>query len=297
MEEKKLEAYLQRLNMAMGKISVGEKAEIITEIKSHIIEAKENDPDASLEKVLASFGEPEIVANRYLRERGLKPVSAPRYPILKWVTIGFLGTGALFLLSLVLLIWKFTPLIDVNEEKGKVALLGGLISIDKSEESVKFGDTTFKGKAESFEGKVDLQGDDIEIEFGTGTYKVYPYFDKEVKWKCKVADAKKIKIEQTPSLKMNFKDTDGSICKISIPPGVNVKLKGQTGHVQIDKPKYNLDLELQTGNVTIYLDDEVPYEFDVQIQTGKAPTGLVNSMDPEAFKIKASVQTGLIEID
>src|SRR5580692_7021999 len=85
----KLEDYLRALDKTLGPISTSERAEIVTEIKSHVLEAQKR--GQSIEDVLKSMGEPEQVANRYLLEHGLTPAKAPKRPIVKWLVIGFLG--------------------------------------------------------------------------------------------------------------------------------------------------------------------------------------------------------------
>ena len=62
----KLERYLGKLDNGLGSIPVSEKAEIITEMKSHILDAHAKDDSKKLEDILAAIGEPEFVANRYL---------------------------------------------------------------------------------------------------------------------------------------------------------------------------------------------------------------------------------------
>ena len=96
----KLENYLLQLDKCLSQIAISERAEIISEIKSHVEDAMENNPERNMSEILGGFGEPEIAANRYLTERGLKPHKAPKRPILKWLTVGFLGTfGFICLIS------------------------------------------------------------------------------------------------------------------------------------------------------------------------------------------------------
>ena len=107
--ERTLNDYLRRLEKTLGPISVADKAEIILEIKSHIEEAQTS--GTPLKDVLSSLGEPETVANRYLLERGLRVQRAPRHPILKWLTIGFLGSVGMVILAVLVLVWKFSPIV------------------------------------------------------------------------------------------------------------------------------------------------------------------------------------------
>lgn len=130
MEDKKaLDNYLARLEKCLGPISITERSEIVVEIKSHIEDTLEAHAEETLDSVLKSLGEPEIVANKYLLERGLRPQKPPRSPMIKWLTIGFLGTLTLSLVFFIALVSSFTPLVEVNGKDGKVSILGGSLSI------------------------------------------------------------------------------------------------------------------------------------------------------------------------
>jgi uncharacterized membrane protein len=73
----RLEGYLAKLETVLGPFSASDRAEIIMEIKSHVLAALDRDPNASMDSILAALGEPETVANRYLMERGMKPTKPP----------------------------------------------------------------------------------------------------------------------------------------------------------------------------------------------------------------------------
>src|SRR5689334_74559 len=118
--EPKLEAYLNALDKSLVQIPVSDRAEIIMEIKSHILDSQAKAPDISLTSILDSLGEPETVANHYLLERGLKVSKPPKTPMVKWLTIGFLGTLSILIIFLLLLVWKFTPIISVDDENDRV---------------------------------------------------------------------------------------------------------------------------------------------------------------------------------
>lgn len=136
----KLESYLSDLDKALTQLPLSDRADIIIEIKSHVIQAQEKNPDDTLETILASLGDPKTVANRYLQERGITPITqaapvkAPptmmwlAYSI-KWLVIGFISFVALIILVVALVIWRFTPLVSVDDTHNKVSLGGGIINV------------------------------------------------------------------------------------------------------------------------------------------------------------------------
>src|SRR3990167_8860664 len=117
--EPKLEAYLSELDKYLGQISVSDRADIIIEIKSHVLDAQSKNPTQDIEVILNSMGDPESVAKRYLQERGLQAGIAAKTSSLsmmwlpaaiKWLVIGFLGFISIIVIVVALLIWRFTPL-------------------------------------------------------------------------------------------------------------------------------------------------------------------------------------------
>src|SRR5215217_1399531 len=97
-DEQKLEQYLSRMESVLKTFPTSDRAEVILEIKSHVYSALESDPNQTMVGILNALGEPEVVANRYLMERGLKPTRPPISPIVKWLVFGFLGTLGLMLI-------------------------------------------------------------------------------------------------------------------------------------------------------------------------------------------------------
>jgi hypothetical protein len=137
MNNEKLEHYLQIIDKSLTGIPVSEKAEIITEIKSHVLSALEKDPKTHIESILSSLGEPQQVASRYLLERNLKPhkYRLPLTPIVKWLVIGFLGTLIIVTISGSLLIWKLKPTFNFNGQTGNIEMLNGAIRINFNNET------------------------------------------------------------------------------------------------------------------------------------------------------------------
>ena len=113
-KDPRLESYLERLDAVLKPLSVSDRAEIVTEIRSHVLSALERGTGGGLDEVLSALGEPETVANRYRMERGLNPTRPPISPVFKWLVIGFMGTVAMCMLFAGVILWKFTPLIYVD---------------------------------------------------------------------------------------------------------------------------------------------------------------------------------------
>src|SRR5579872_5508182 len=127
--EPKLEAYLSALEKALGQIPVSDRADIIIEIKSHVLDAQQRNPAYDLDAILSSIGDADSVAKRYLQERGLQPTKPSSSSSMtwlatsiKWLVVGLLGIFAIFVIAVAVLIWRFTPLISVDEKTNHVSI-------------------------------------------------------------------------------------------------------------------------------------------------------------------------------
>lgn len=296
-----LEAYLARLDRALASVSVSDRAEIVTEIKSHVLSALERGTSTDVEDVLESLGEPETVANRYLLERGLKPGRASRVPIVKWLVTGFLGTGALILAAIALVIWKFTPIIRVDDKNEHVTILGGLIDIDGKKGSFKVGDlnTQFDEKAQRMSGSKPLDPkkyDSVLVPFSNGRLVVRGAADGVFRWDCRLADAK-----DQPNL--NFTDRAVTLdlshasladCELWIPKGVGLRAKGGNGRVKLLRPASLTVVDLGNGVVQIDPDPSLKYRYETRVVNGKSER-FESSNDPNAVPIAVSIANGRIE--
>jgi len=297
-----LENYLVRLERSLGSIAISEKAEIITEIKSHVLEAVERDSTQSIQNVLRSLGEPEQVASKYLLERGLRPQKPSKSPIVKWLIIGFLGTVGMCLLTFGVLIWKFTPLIQVNEEKGRVVLLGGLIDINEEKGSIKVGETYVEHNKSSRQvrGKTGLGKniDQINIKFSNGKIKFSNSLNEEIRWDCRTDsdNYNDVNIDFEDKLvKIDFEKMAGIKCDIEIPKRINkLTANGLNGKIDFEQPNYDLLVKMANGKIGFQPDNNTNYKYEFKVLNGKIDD-FTSSESPDSKLIIIELTNGKIE--
>jgi hypothetical protein len=298
--EPKLEYYLTALDKSLGTISVSDRADIITEIKSHILEAQEKDPNKDLASILAALGEPEAVANRYLMERGLKLSKPSKSPMIKWLTIGFLGTFAIGCLFVLVVIWRFTPLISIDEQNERVTLLGGAIDLDGKSESVKFGSGfSISGESRHFDGtkEVDLKKfKEIRIPFNNGKFEIKSSATNQLKWKCKVGGSQGAGSisEDNSVFTVDLSNTGGSKCELELPLGIKTVLEGANGKIDVERPSAELDITMGNGKVAISPDPDKKYKFDMSVVNGTV-SAFESSPLKDAIAIRVSLTNGQIK--
>jgi hypothetical protein len=277
--EPQLESYLARLDKSLGQIPIGARAEIITEIKSHVLEARERQPEKTLGSVLESLGEPETVANRYLLERGLSPVKAGRSPMVKWLTIGFLGTMGIGCLTTLLLVWKFSPLIQVDEGNDRVSILGGMINVAGG---------TFQGEKDAAKFSA------LRIPFSNAKIEISQSTDGKVHWRCKVmGDDGASATEEGKTFVLDLEHTGGSKCEIEIPAKLKSIVRGDNGKLTIVKPQADVDVEMDNGKISVTPDPTRAYHYDTKVTNGMVH-GLKSSDAKDAVRIRLALTNGKI---
>ena len=299
-----LNAYLERLDRALQPLAVADRADIVTEIKSHVLDALEKDPSQSIQGVLASLGEPEAVASRYLIERGHKPKKPSKNPMIQWLVIGFLGTLSILALTLVVLVWKFTPLIEVDGSRGSVSLLGGLLQV--RDDSAK-GTFHFEGLESLFgdDSPLESRSDDVNaasihrlrFQFSNGKVDVLPSQDGKISYRCDVSPDGEIK-KSTASNTLTLDATGPRKirCEVRLPKSIKPEITGSNGKISISKPSADATLRLSNGKIEIAPDAHTEYRYDLRIRNGSIDRA-ESSDKKNAIQIVADLGNGKISVD
>lgn len=296
MENKKLEHYLTNLEKSLGVISISEKAEIITEIKSHVLDALENS-EKSMTEVLEELGRPEQVASKYLLERGLELQKPPRHPLMKWLIIGFLGTLGIIAVFVAIIIWRFTPLVHVDEEKGQVKIMGGMINVNGNSETLKNlkinkGVNDF---TEQFSGerKIDEELTKIFLKFSNTSLKIKPSEGKNLQYECETNGTPRVS-ENKEELIFNFKSLAMADCLFFIPADIDIEVNASNGKFNFYELQNNLIFEGANGRVKFKPHEQIGYDYDVLLRNGKRDA-FQNSKGSKTYKVKISLINGRIE--
>lgn len=295
----RLEHYLASMERVLQPFPVGDRAEILTEIKSHVHATLERDPEARLDSVLTALGEPETVANRYLIERGLKPTKPPFSPIVKWMVIGFLGTFAMLLIFVAVVVSRFTPLLRVDDLKDKVSLFGGMVEVDGKNEKVSirgsFGDNwEFSGS--SIAGAMPMtKGQNLKVKFSSAKLNVTNASDDRLAWKCSYHGDSKVGDPKLENGDLNFdlSNLASARCELFLPENVHLSVRGTNGKMSLDEPRYGVDIDLVNGKVAFDPDSERAYRYSLAVNNGKMDE-FISSDKPEALDIKIHLKNGKI---
>lgn len=297
-----LRAYLDKLDKSLGQISASDRADIIVEIKSHITEAKARHPEQSVSDIIESLGAPETVGNKYILERGLKPQKPPRSgpTIFKWIVIGFLGTCGMIFLGIVLLIWKFTPIISVDEKNQKISILGGLIKVDEGAGNFTITgspalQTITSGNIVITGARTLAEGSQVTVPYKNGKMEVKTATNNVMAWNCALVGQSPTVDERPGELILDFTNSTDTKCELTIPIGSRLSMSGKNGKVELNEPEYNVDLKVANGKVLIRPKSGTKYNYDLRAKNGKVEN--FESQLPENYKISVDVVNGKIAHD
>lgn len=301
MQHKILEQYLSEIEANLSDIAPSERSKIILENHRHILQAQENFPDKSLKEILRDLGTAQKVANHYRLDRGLKTFKPKRHPILKWLSITFLGSIATLFIFLGVLIWKFTPIAKFDEEAQRIILLGGMIDINGMSGKIKvFDQYQFieNRYTNQFEGSLELPSDanEVVVNFESGSYTISTTPTRMVTWNCKLQSApvEDMVTLNESSLQLDFNKTGSGSCSLEIPVNSVLTLTGKDGQVEFLEPEFDLLAEMTNGNFIFTPSPEVEYNFDVRVESGRQ-ANFESSIQPSAYEVKLYLKNGNVE--
>jgi hypothetical protein len=254
-----IESYLSEVESHLsGRISVSEKAEIITEVKARINLERERKPELAMVDLLGQIGRPKEVANHYLSQKGLSPsgVSKGGGSFFKWLLIGFLALIAISLIFTSYLVYKFIP--DVQNIGDSVGIQAGEV-----------------------EDYIDLEGiKQVEISFTNGEVEVeWLSTQTQLHYSCDFMGSSDIPFtfkrdERDPSLlKASGVPSVGVDCEIKLPSKMSLHLLGANGSIQLS-PDSAQTYEIRT-HVSVGAVKNTPKSvnqstlIDVKLQNGE----------------------------
>lgn len=264
MNDPRLERYLSTLENSLRPFPVGDRAEIITEIRSHVLSALDRDPTTRLDSVLAALGEPEMVANRYLLERGLKPTKPPISPIVKWLVIGFLTTFAMMLVFIAFLISRVSGSFEVSDSGVKA--FNGMIDVDAKNNRISIHGIS---AGDQFGGS-DPATDKIKLVFGDGDVEISTAEGNEMTWSCRgtgAAPNPKVVADLTT---VDFSQVKDSRCEIGIPANRHLEVRAAKGKVELNEPRFHVKAHLESGKMEFSDAEGAAYSFVTSVRSGKS---------------------------
>ena len=299
-KQKILNNYLFELEKSLMDIGPVDRSNIVVEIHEHIQEALQKYPEQSISEILNDLGHPQKVANHYRLNKGLKLFKPARHPILKWLSISFISMFAFSLLFIGVLVWKFTPVFELDEDKGKVILLGGLIDINTISGKAKIMDQyhfSENNYTNQFDGSIDFprsETDEVVVNFNSGIFNFTTADTDKLSWNCKLdTPPTKDFLNQGDTVEIDLEDFEGANCDIQIPSNLKLTVDGKDAKITVTDSEFDTYIEMKNGQVHFSPNPEVDYNYELKVKNGTMDK--FNSIESkDAFEIKIFIENGSI---
>lgn len=284
--------YLKEVDKFLDDLPILERNKITSDLHQRIMN------DESLLEV-----SPLEIANRLRVESGhdtLPPVKA-KFSFGKAFLKTMLFMFICFLLFLAFLIWKFTPVLEIDNETQRITILGGLIDIDGKSGKFVIGDDvhfTASSNSNDFSGSIVSQAatSKIIINFNSGKIDFKNSETEEFSFECKLSTPPSDSsiVESAHQVILDLSQFESSSCDLMIPKDTKVIVKGDIGAIEVFNPHFDFDLELDKGNLKIEQDVDRTYYFDLSVETGAIETFNGTTAEKAEHKIVAKIKTGNI---
>jgi hypothetical protein len=295
-QERQMRQFLNQLDQQLTALDAVDRSRIIQQMQEQLEENLKQNPSTSLQKVLDDLGPVDKIANRYLVEHGKPTVKLKRFGFWQLILYGWLGSVAIVLVWLTVMVLKFSPVFKVDEAKNQIIILGGLIEIDGEAGKVKAIDNYHFGKSQypnHFDGNLNADGRDLlNINFSNGRHYLKSGTNDDVIWTCRLSElpSQAPVTETDNNIVMDFSPFEGSDCEIVVPADFSVIVKGVNGTIYLEHPIFDSTIEMSNGEVLVRKAPDEFYEVDVKLQNG------VNSLidDGKGYKLQIQLDNGSI---
>lgn len=218
---------------------------------------------------------------------------------LKWFTVGCLGITGILALFVMFIIWRFTPLISVDNKEGKVQILGGMITVDEG----NFGFSGEQSNALWLDYETtNVQGDYIPLD-GEGNLQIF--FDnikadlkwreqRKIKWACKLRNNKQKSLLEKEGSNLVLYLKTAKECEITIPQNLDLHLRSKNGQLTLHEPLNSYEIELNNGMVQISPAPKIPFHYEFSLRHGSQDAFDQNPMGPNIKKAMVTLRNGSI---
>lgn len=152
---------------------------------------------------------------------------------------------------------------------------------------------------ELLEGVRDLTSASItllKIPFGSAHLEFRQGHTQRLAWSCDTTAggvAPKVVVNAGIAT-FDLASLESANCLISLPVRTGVYIRGESGHMHLEKPASDIDIAVKDGSVQIAPDPKRAYNFDVQVKNGLHDF-FPRSGDPNAVHVKVHVMNGSVK--
>jgi len=300
-EQYRVTRYLNDVKESLLSLNASEREEIIQDLKCKINEQTLKQPHLKADEVIGSLGSPTVLANFILLQKGNIINRVKSKSSLKHLLLFMMGLITLAVLSLGILIWKFTPIIELSSDDQKISILGGAITLNSNHLSQIKLKNNFQ-KTKKFKGTQEINMASVDssfVVFQSGHFELSNSETKNIIWDCDInsdennQDDLPVVLAEIKSFHLDFSQIDGAHCKIQIPRNLKFSIKGSNGSISFNKVQFPVYSELENGEVIFSPDEMINYQYEIHVSRGQTDH-FDSSEKNDALKIHLSIENGSI---
>ena len=205
---------------------------------------------------------------------------------LTYVVYGFLAVFALTCAGIGFLVWKFTPLYQIDEKTDQVRLFGGYVQLDGRHGSLQIGGKKLESNTanQHFEGKtpfrefsggrgspflpenaqlmIRIRGGDLDLSTASGT---------SLEWKCETPPMGQPPQIQQIRAQMVLDLSHGSFgrCRATVPGHLTVAIEARDARVEMAHPAFDIHLDAKNSKVIYRRDPSLAYRFEPLLDSSR----------------------------
>ena len=186
------------------------------------------------------------------------------------------------------MVWKFTPLVNVDEESGRVILLGGLIDISEK--------TSKHSQSDKIKSTFDIADKDyqmLQMNFSNVKATIVNNDDKKISYECTGLNHPTI-LKDNKVFSLDFNQSPVKKCIFKIPKNLDLKVDATNAKFTLKKLNNNMNLSLINAKVKLLPDSLAKYFYNLQVLNGKIDT-FEGSDDASAYKVTIKITNGKIQ--
>jgi hypothetical protein len=297
--------YLKQLETFLTPLTSEQRAQCIVRVSERIDDLQKHSPDQKISLLLASLGEPKALAMQFFNELNI-PWKLPEKPVaknslFKKLLLTSITLFTLFAVGISLLVWKFTPIVEINEETGRVQFFGGLIDINED-----LGQLNTRSKIvvqdqnnNHYSGKESIDTDLfqlVSIDFKQAKLIIKNSIDQTISYQCqseRLDQDVKI-IQDTPEYYLQIPDVENIACKIYLPTDIKIKIRGNDSAIKFSFIENDLDFKATSGRVGFAPAPDVQYRYRLSNSNGTIDK-FENSNRQSVKQINIELESGSIE--
>lgn len=302
MSERDIQDFLAKTELYLQEMSPGERAAALEQWRGHLVQYQRANIGADFLRIKRLLGGPRTLAN-LIRVQHAMPLKGSRAQSARQAVVIAMGAASIVLLTILgVLWWKFTPILNVQEDR--VQVLGGVIDIDNQLGQVKVGDSFQFNEAQYknvFEGSYEVSDEAVEdvlLEFDRGQMEISYVDSNRINWECKIASepSEGFITQEKELVTVSMKKSGGADCAFKLPNKLKYTVNGDAGKVDVIAPANDTFIQLGSGLVVIAPDSEASYRFDLQVGQGIVDSGFRKLSHDNGIEIKVEVGTGRVQL-